>query len=206
MSDITNDIIDWVKQQQYWQKFLADKILSKEQITQDILKEAYSLFLKENKLIKQELSKVEINFDKYKVSVNIKEKGLWKSVSSVTGVNAIKSSKPLEISPHLTLVFGRNGSGKSGYSRLFNNSFKSNGEKVILPNIFDSQKHSPYAQFTFSSNENDIVLDFPKDKDNSLFSQVSVFDTLSAQNQLNKENEFNFLPSEFFFFDILIYR
>ena len=43
-----------------------------------------------------------------------------KSIDSVTGVNALASRKPLEFGKKgITVVYGLNGAGKSGYIRIF---------------------------------------------------------------------------------------
>jgi hypothetical protein len=40
------------------------------------------------------------------------------SISNVTGVNALNPRNPLTLEDGLTVIYGHNGSGKSGYTRL----------------------------------------------------------------------------------------
>ena len=55
-----------------------------------------------------------------------------KSLSNVTNVNAIKQSKPLDFSANVTVVYGKNGAGKSGFIRLMNNAFYSRGDRTSV--------------------------------------------------------------------------
>jgi predicted ATPase len=43
-------------------------------------------------------------------------------LSDLAGINALPDGAALEFGPGLTVIYGRNGTGKSGFTRLFGNT------------------------------------------------------------------------------------
>lgn len=196
------EIKEWVKKQPYWQQFIANGIFKGQNLEKDALDEIYILFKKENGLVDQALDRAELDMLGYKSNDGDMSKMTWEEVSNVKGVNALKSDEKLKMGKQLTVIYGENGSGKSGYTRILNNAFVSRGDKNILPNIFKDAELSVGANFIFKDEKQEISeLSFPRDKNHVLFSRISVFDSASAIKDLTGENELAFTPIEFAFFD-----
>lgn len=106
----------------------------------------------------------------------------------------------IEFEPNLTILYGVNGSGKSGYVRLLNNVFVSKGDKTIVPNIYSDNPKNAKAEFVFKSAEAEYLLSYPLNKDNPEFKQFSVFDTRCVPVHLNNKNQFEFRPAGLSFF------
>ncbi|WP_345946524.1 hypothetical protein U5S29_13840 [Staphylococcus aureus] len=124
----------------------------------------------------------------------------WKGLDNVIGVNAIKDNANLVIGPQLTLIYGENGSGKSGFTRLLNNIFISRGDTRLLSNIFKDNPSPPSANINFETNDGNIdKLYYPKDSNHPYTDHVSVFDSHSALHDLTQESELSFSPTEFKF-------
>lgn len=197
---LRNEIIEWVRLQPYWGQLIANHILKGEQIDSKALEGIYVSFKQENDLVQQSLTKADLEFLTTKSSTDISEKMKWSSISNLQGINAIDSEKPLHIAKQMTLIYGENGSGKSGYTRILNNAFVSRGDKKILSNIFSDDNISPSAIFEFKNDKESKNIKFPQDKSNALFQTVSVFDAQSALHDLTEENTLSFIPLEFDFF------
>lgn len=199
---INREIVSWVKRQTYWEQYLANEILEGKSLSEDDLEEIYLLFKKEFGLSEESLEKVKLDFLSLVDHSNEEDKIKWRSVSNVIGVNALKPNEKLEIGEQLTLIYGENGSGKSGYTRLFNNAFVSRGDKNILPNVFNRTNTQVSATFNFV-NEDGELLDFiyPNIGDQEILKKIAVFDSVSATNDLTCETEVSFAPIEFKFFD-----
>src|SRR4051812_6910271 len=57
-------------------------------------------------------------------------------IGECRNVNAIDSREPLRFEPrHVTLVYGPNGVGKSGYTRIIKRIAHSAHEEPVLPNV-----------------------------------------------------------------------
>ncbi len=184
----------------YWAKFLAEKILSGNAISDNDIDTSYSYLLEHLKL-KNETEQPEISIDyNAENSGNYKTDLLFHKLENVEGVNALTENQTIEFSPNLTIVYGANGSGKSGYVRLLKNVFYSKAPEEILQNIHLDSGHKPVnAKFTFKSNNAETSLAFT-DKDNAEFEQFAVFGGKGLFKQLGEKNEFEFRPAGLSFF------
>lgn len=69
-------------------------------------------------------------------------------VDDLAGVNALHSSAALDFGDaDLTVVYGHNGSGKSGYSRLMKHAAGARTARDLLPNVFDVGAPAPRGRF-----------------------------------------------------------
>jgi len=59
------------------------------------------------------------------------------SISKIVGVNALNPKKPLILSDGLTVIYGQNGSGKTGYTRLLKQICGSKRTGDLLSNADD---------------------------------------------------------------------
>ena len=184
----------------YWAKFLAEKILSGNAVSNNDIDTSYSYLLEHLKLKrKTENPEIEIDYN-IENSGNYKSDLLLTKLEKVEGVNALAENQTIEFSPNLTIIYGANGSGKSGYVRLFKNVFYSKAPETILPNIHINSEHkSINAKFTFKSNNTDILFAF-SEKGNAEFKQFAVFDGKGLFRQLAEKNEFEFRPAGLSFF------
>lgn len=197
---LESEIIQFVKKLPYWGKYLAEKILSGKGIVDIDIDISYS-YLLEDIAINEETEKPEIVFDFKTDNIgNYKPDLQLIKLQNVEGVNALIEDQTIEFNPNLTIIYGANGSGKSGYVRLLKNVFYSKAPEEILHNIHQENGHKPVdAQFIFKSNNIDIPLDYSS-KDSVEFEQFAVFDGKGLFRQLAEKNEFEFRPAGLSFF------
>ena len=185
----------------YWEKFLAEKILSGTVISDKDIDAAYS-YLLEGLNLKPETVKPEIiinyktkNATRYKFDLQLSK------LENVEGVNALSENQIIEFSPNMSIIYGATGSGKSGNVRLMKKVFYSKTAEEIVPNIYLTIGHKPIsANFTFHSTDEDILLKIPDESTNSEFEQFAVFDNKSVIKHLEQKNPFEFRPAGLSFF------
>lgn len=199
---IVDDISNWILTLPKWQQKLSYLIMEKKHISEEELNEIYDVFKTETKLksgkVSEDIEKVcNVNLEN---SPNV----IWQGVGNLHGVNKLKSNSELNVSSGLTVVYGENGSGKSGYTRLLNNAFISRGDQDILPNIFENKPEQVSADFKFSIDGNNVEYKYPDDKDAYAFKTIRNFDAKSAADDMNRESKIDFAPSELSFFDKLL--
>lgn len=184
----------------YWAKYLAEKILSGNAISDNDIDTSFSFLLEELNLNEEtEKSEIEISFNSTN-SGNYKSDLLLTKLENVEGVNALTENQTIDFSSNLSIVYGANGSGKSGYVRLLKKAFYSKAPENILQNIHLESGHKPVnAKFTFKSNNANIPLLYSQ-KDNPEFGQFAVFDGKGLFKQLAEKNEFEFRPAGLSFF------
>ncbi|MDD5322085.1 MAG: AAA family ATPase [Methylococcales bacterium] len=185
----------------YWEKYIADIILKGSTISDDIIEKAYNFLLEELKL-KAVTTKPEIT-----INYNLGNSGSYKhdlqftKLENVEGVNALTENQVIDFCPNLTIIYGANGSGKSGYVRLLKNAFYSKAPEEIIKNIHLENSHKPInAKFTFHSNGTDIPLIYPSNSASVEFEQYAVFDGKSVALHLDRINELEFRPAGLGFF------
>ena len=200
---LKNQIIDWIKGYDYWFQFAGSKLLEGEFVTTELAASTYLLFKEDNGLSKKETERDEIKFNELADSEESLEGQLQlQTIKDIANVNALAPGQSIAINSNLTLIYGGNGTGKSGYIRMLNNAFSSRGDKQILPNVFNEGTNGkPCCKFSFQTETSTFDLEYPNDKENGVFSQFSVFDSHSVRVHLEQDNKLNFTPSGFEFFE-----
>lgn len=119
------------------------------------------------------------------------------AIRDLKNVNAIAEGKSLPISPEgITVIFGVNGSGKSGYSRVLKLACRARDQdEAILPNAAGNADGPPQAVFELAVEGDPQSLTWvggtPAPTQLSAF---SVFDSRCAYSYLRAENDFSFVP------------
>jgi predicted ATPase len=186
-------------------KYLSSKILAGEILKDSDYQIAYDYF-KEEFGLKPKTNHDSITLDCPTEPIDAYKKQLHLAkLDSVEGVNALVANQVLELNPNLTIIYGVNGSGKSGYTRLFKKAFFSRDKEEINPNIYQEEAIKPIkANFHFSSEATSYCIPFPQNKSTIEFLQFAVFDKKCALNHLDGKNEYEFKPAGLQFFSELI--
>lgn len=120
-------------------------------------------------------------------------------------VNALSKECSIKSSPHLTLIYGINGSGKSGVARIFANACFSRGQREILPDLKEVTSNETKAQATFLLAETDGTAHDPYQYSpgahNDTLKRFAVFDSKSVLIHLDESNKVNFSPAYVQVFD-----
>jgi hypothetical protein len=199
-SNLQSDIKEFVCSLPQWGQVIAAVILSGKEVSESDIDKAYQVLLEDlNIFPKTNREKIDINFVNasgiYFKNVKFKE------LSNTEGINALAEKQVLKFSNGLTIIYGINGAGKSGYIRLFKKVFYSKSREEILPNIHLSQLHKkPAAVFIFETEDGELELKFPADITNPVFSQFSVFDGKAVVSHLDQKNVLEFRPAGLSFF------
>ena len=198
---LDNEVKAFASSLQYWAKFIADKILHGIEISDEIIEESYSYLLEEIKInppMEKEQILIKYNPEE---SSSYKKDLKFKNLSEVTGVNALIENESIDFGPNLTLIFGSNGSGKSGYVRLLKKVFYSKAPEEILKNVKKESGHNPLStKFKFQTDDKELVYSYPENENQPEYDQFSVFDCQCILKHLDQRNEFEFRPAGLRFF------
>lgn len=182
----------------FWAQFISEKLFSAQLITDQDIDIAYTLFLEEAGLKEKEMRKeARITFKSPNISyLDYKSDLFLSKLCNVEGVNALSEDQFIEFSPNVTVIYGVNGSGKTGYIRLLKKAFFSRAEESILKNVNIKDGHKDVkADFDFISGGKQYLLQYPNDSTKPEFLQFSVFDGKSVLKHLDGKNEFEFRPA-----------
>jgi len=120
-------------------------------------------------------------------------------------VNALGIDQTINFGPNLTVVYGANAAGKSGYTRILKRACRARGAEEILGNVVSGSapgRPSATIKYTVDGAAKDFAWDDDKPADKHL-SRVSVFDRHCASVYIAEETDVAFRPLGLDLFDKL---
>jgi ABC-type cobalamin/Fe3+-siderophores transport system ATPase subunit len=123
-------------------------------------------------------------------------------IKDLENVNALKAKQRLVVGKQLTVVYGENGSGKSGYARILKKTARCTEKAIesILPDVFGVELAPvpPKAVFELDQGAGpvDVVWQDGQPVPNDL-KRFAVFDSKCARHFLSTSNQLSFAPAIF---------
>ena len=119
-------------------------------------------------------------------------------ISGVANVNALKPGEELSFNTNgLTVIYGDNGSGKSGYARVLKKACRSRSksEERILPNIYTEEVGSASATIDYRIDSQNRRQEWTADDEHATaLLAVSVFDSSTANVHVDELNDVAYKP------------
>ena len=125
---------------------------------------------------------------------------ILKGIANVENTNRLVPKAGLSFCPKaLTIVYGRNGSGKSGFVRILRTACRTRVENPaklkVLADVYGAMAGPQTAEILIDAGAGDMPISWAPGKVASpLLMQVAVFDTASAQLYVDGGNQIRFLP------------
>ncbi len=130
------------------------------------------------------------------------------SLSSIfhhRGVNALAEDQTLKFGPGLTIVYGDNGAGKTGYIRILKSACRARGQEKILGNITSGTTPlAPVIAVSYKVGAETDLREWAGGEKDEFISRVSVFDTQCAAVYLTEKTDVAFRPFGLDLFDKLV--
>lgn len=124
-------------------------------------------------------------------------------VSDVKGINALLADQTLSFAgAGLTVIYGDNASGKSGYARLIRQAVTARVKGDLLGNVFSDEAVGQAFSVGFATGGTAQTWSFPAAKSNQL-SRVRFFDRQCGDAYVTKASEASYRPSAFVLLDRL---
>lgn len=191
-------LVDWANNQDAWiRQLAAETILSRQEPGPGTLETVYATFLAEKGLSGQppptvptlELDTVEPSQD---------DTLELSSLHDIEHVNALAPGQNLAFDADLTILFGQNGSGKTGYARILKRISAVRMPEDILPNA-----HTPAATVTSPSARIDYRLsgqahtvEWKNEAGLAPFTRISVFDAAAVSLHVDSDLGYVYTPAE----------
>ncbi len=121
------------------------------------------------------------------------------------GVNALAENQTLRFSPRLTVVYGDNAAGKTGYIRILKSACRARGQEEILGNVVSGAAPlTPVVAIKYTLGTDPEAREWAGQPGDGFISRVSVFDTRSAAVYLTEKTDVAFRPFGLDLFDKLV--
>ena len=138
------------------------------------------------------------------------ERGTAAPVSLVSifhhrGVNALAEGQTLSFGPSLTVVYGDNAAGKTGYIRILKSACRARGQEEILGNVVaGTTPLTPVVAVKYKVGTDQVPREWAEQGEDEYISRVSVFDVRCAAVYLNEKTNVAFRPFGLELFDKLV--
>ena len=201
---VYQEILDWSASRPPWQQDALRRLVTQEQIDESDLIELASLCKakeglegpKEHKPLKEgHLPIADAAGDAVRLT----------RLTHQRGVNALAPNQTIEFGPNLTIVYGDNGAGKSGYARILKRACRARGSDPILGNVTSGAPPPvPSALIRYSVGEKSAAFSWhDQTTSDQLLSRVSVFDRQCASVYITEATDVAFRPMGLDLFDRL---
>lgn len=203
-SDALRDIVAWSQERPLWQRDALRRLLMGEPITAAAIGEFVELCKGAHGLVSPPAASPLTEADIAIPSSDAKNVSLA-SVTHHRGVNALANEQTLSFGPQLTVVFGRNAAGKSGFTRILKRACRSRGREDILGNVLSGEAPlAASATLKYRDGGVEKPLKWTHDGASAApLASISVFDAHSAAVYLRDKTDVAFRPYGLDVFDKL---
>lgn len=134
MTVVLQEILGWSRDRPAWQRDALRRLATQGELTADDIAELTEICKSAHGLT--ELRDSAPLEDGHLPSANASQGAVaLESIFHHRGVNALAESQSLKFGPKLTLVYGDNGAGETGYIRILKSACRARGQERILGNV-----------------------------------------------------------------------
>ena len=189
----------WAQILKPWQRFVLSITIRNGTLSKQQVDQAYSIFLRDNDLSLEQIHEIDVPDTMSGRPADTLPGPVWLNrIGELRAVNALPSNGELTFSSALTVVYGGNGVGKSGFTRILSNVCFSRTQHQILPNIYAEESRKTDAVITISDDtQKETSFRFEDAKSNKELKRISVFDSAVSQTHLVDEGPLGFKPAGF---------
>lgn len=193
-------IVEWSRKRPQWQQIVLREVAEGRTLSDEALGELVNAVVAEKRLMGGGLEAghlVASASDAPQVSLA--------SVSEPAHVNALSSTVPLTCPERgITIVYGDNGSGKSGYARLLKQIARSRHSEAVLTDVFrDTPGHEPTAKLGVRIRGDVEEVTWPESNRSEL-RRMLFYDSACGNTYISDEADFPYRPYALFVMDGLI--
>jgi hypothetical protein len=194
----------WANSSDEWVRYIVRQVFAAGSgLSREQEEYAYALLRQEKSLDVRELSPEEplatVVIEEDKV-----EKIAITTLSQVSGVNALASGGVIEPHEGLTILFGENGTGKTGYSRIFKSLAGSRTADVILGNITATEIETQSAVIEYKLGTEAKTFEWTGQTGVAPFTRMSIFDSPSVSFHVDDDLEYVYVPAALALFNHVI--
>ena len=202
--NVLQEILTWSAERPTWQRDALRRLVASGELSDDDINELTEICKGDHGLVEKPEAKL---LAKEHVP-NAGGTAAAVSLSSIFhhhGVNALAEDQTLKFAPGLTIVYGDNGAGKTGYIRILKQACRARGQETILGNVVSgSAPPKPVVNIKYKVGDETTPREWVGGGVDEYISRVSIFDAQCAAVYLNERTDVAFLPFGLDLFDKLV--
>jgi recombinational DNA repair ATPase RecF len=201
---LLDDILQWSAERPAWQRDALRRLLQSGELTDADLRAL-------TEICKSTHGLAEIRDVALLAKEHVPEAGsgaepvALESIFHHRGVNALAEDQTLRFSPSLTVVYGDNAAGKTGYIRILKSACRARGQEQILGNVVSgAAPPKPVVSIKYRVGVEPDLRQWAGSGEDDFISRVSVFDSQCAAVYLTEKTDVAFRPFGLDLFDKLV--
>ncbi len=199
--DLIAEIKEWAKDRPSWQQEALRRLWIKDTLSPADISELAELCKRPHGLCETDAEAR--SFDPPAESAEAVSVEL-EGITHNGNVNALAPGQKLSFGPNLTVVYGGNGAGKSGYSRILKSACRARGSEEIIGNVLSGEAPgTPSATIHFQENGEERSTEWHDNEPELVLRNVSVFDSSCALVYLKERTDVAYRPFGLDLFDRL---
>lgn len=189
-------LVDWANEQDTWVRRLVAIVLSSRRpISEPQVDVLYNMYLAEKGLGESECPKEPPLGYPMDDAASAEDLRLIK-LSNVDGVNALTPGSEIEFCKNLTILYGENGAGKTGYARILKRLGALRDAEEIVPNIHRACTTTPTARIDFHLGDSERTLTWRNEVGIPPLTRMSIFDSPAVNLRLDENLSYVYTPAE----------
>ena len=203
MDDVLTSLAGWFSARPHWLQIAAARFLQQTELTE---KDFFELVI----LCKQEaegkLPKTACSFPVSTFAQSSTGTLRLCSISDIAGINALAPQKPLEFGKgNITVIYGNNGSGKSGYVRLLKHACGARKAGTLHCDVYKPKTTAQKACILFEQDGIPQKYTWLGQGSCDELNSIVIFDASSGNTFVSSEDEVSYEPIILSFFSSLIF-
>ena len=190
-SDAMREILQWSEDRELWQRDALRQLIQGTALQDIDLDRLEGICTGERK------DAIVLDESHLAIETSAEQAVSLSKISGVAGVNALAGDQELTFGENgITIIYGDNGSGKSGYCRVLKHACRSRDQKFsIHPDICEPSDTLQSALISYESGKSERSAAWSPDLDSDgELGMVSIFDSHSANTHVQSENNVAYTP------------
>jgi hypothetical protein len=191
---MTNDeLIAWLEGQAVWVKDATLTYYENGGFTEQDIKRFGTESIEETSGVRRDIDISNLNI----LTRDNRSNFSIKSIDNVIGVNALAAGKSLTFGEQgVTIVYGENGAGKSGYIRILKKLADAKYKEELKKNVYTTNKGEQSCNISIIHEgvEENLACNLSKDGEYSLLKDIDIFDTKISKAYVEAAKEASYEP------------
>lgn len=197
-------LIEWANQQDHWVRGLVMEVIAtRSDLPEHRIGYFYESLLSEKGLragSHPEIPPLSAGIDGERLDNNL----ILLSLEELQNVNGIAPKQGISFNPCLTLIFGENGCGKTGFVRVLKSLASARTAEHVLPNITDPNLGSegPTAVVRYQVGKEEKTLTWKNETGEPPLNRIDVFDSRCTEVHVDQDLTYLYTPGELALFPL----
>ena len=186
------ELTTWLQQQHRWIRVAAERLLSNSRLLETDIAE-FAEIIKQPAKAEETPAEMPAPSGSAPVAAALR----LVSIGPIKGINALGTRLPLAFGKkNLAVVYGNNGSGKSGYVRIICNACAKPHAGELWSDVFSATPARQECRITYAVDGAETEVDWSPGNRIDALANVDVFDATLGRIYLENETEAAFIPPE----------